>query len=155
MDDCIFCMVVSGKVPSVKIWEDGKHIAILDINPNTEGMTLVITKKHYDSYAFDMPENEYTSAMLAAKTVGKVLDKGLIVKRTVLVAEGLGVNHLHIKLYPVHGLKDKFIETWADGEVYFEGYEGYITTKLGPRKSIKELEKVKEKINKNLKIDKS
>lgn len=153
MENCIFCRIVSGQAPSVKIWEDGKHIAVLDINPNTEGMTLVITKRHYDSYAFDMPEKDYTDAMLAARTVGKLLDKGLKVKRTVLVAEGLGVNHLHIKLYPVHGMNEKFAETWAKEKEYFEGYEGYITTRLGPRRSAEELEKVREKIERNLKDD--
>ena len=48
---CIFCKIAKGEIPSVKIWEDKKHIAILDINPNTEGMTLVIPKKHYESFS--------------------------------------------------------------------------------------------------------
>ena len=40
MSDCIFCKIANGEMPSVKIWEDEKFLAILDINPNTEGMTL-------------------------------------------------------------------------------------------------------------------
>lgn len=57
--DCVFCKIVAGEIDSAKIWEDDEFLAILDIMPNTKGMTLVLTKKHYDSYAFDMPEDVY------------------------------------------------------------------------------------------------
>src|SRR3989344_5390268 len=138
MDECVFCKIVGGKIPSVKIWEDEKHIAILDINPNVEGMTLVLTKEHFDSYAFDMPSREYSDFFLATKKVSEILEKGLGVKRVALVMEGLGVNHAHIKLYPIYGLDDKFKETWAKDKVFFEKYEGYISTQLGPQKATEE-----------------
>jgi diadenosine tetraphosphate (Ap4A) HIT family hydrolase len=150
MDDCIFCKIAKGEIPSVKIWEDDKHVAILDINPNTEGMTLVLTKDHFDSDATDMPEKEYCALMIAAKKVSKLLENGLHVKRVALVMEGLGVNHVHIKLYPVHGLDEKFKEIWAKDKVYFDGYQGYISTQLGPQKTSEELEKVAKKIKKNI-----
>lgn len=146
MEDCIFCKIVKGKIPSVKVWEDNKHLAILDINPNTEGMTLVLTKGHFDSDATDMPEKEYSDLMLAAKKVAKSLEKGFSVKRVAIVMEGLGVNHVHIKLYPVHGLEEKFQEMWAKDRVYFEKYQGYISTQLGPQKTSDELEKVAKKV---------
>jgi len=143
---CIFCKIAKGEIPSVKIWEDKKHIAILDINPNVKGMTLVIPKNHYDSDATDMPDEAYTKVMLATKKVAKLLEKGLKVKRVAMVMEGLGVNHVHIKLYPIYGLEEKFKEIWAKDEVYFEHYQGYISTQLGPQKSVEELEKIKKKI---------
>lgn len=146
MKECIFCKIVNGSIPSVKIWEDDKHLAILDINPNTEGMTLVLTKEHYDSYAFDMPDKVYSEFFIAAKKVSRLLEKGLKVKRVALVMEGLGVNHAHIKLYPIHGLDEKFKETWAKDKVYFERYDGYISTQLGHQKTKEELEKVRDKI---------
>ncbi|MEK6875550.1 MAG: HIT family protein [Nanoarchaeota archaeon] len=148
---CIFCKIINEEIPSVKIWEDDKHVAILDINPNTEGMTLVLTKKHYDSYTFEMPDKEYSELMIAAKKVGKLLDKKLKVKRTALIMEGLGVNHVHIKLYPIYGLDEKFKEIWAKEKVYFDSYKGYITTQLGPKKSKEELERIAEKIRGKLK----
>ena len=46
---CVFCKVVSGEFPSYKIYEDDKHLAILDLYPNVKGMTLIITKEHYES----------------------------------------------------------------------------------------------------------
>lgn len=144
--DCIFCRIVEGEIPSVRVWEDEKHLAILDVNPNTEGMTLVMTKKHFDSDATDMPEKTYADLMLAVNKVAKILEKGLNVKRVAIVMEGMGVNHVHIKLYPLHGIGEKFKETWAKDKVYFDRYEGYISTQLGPQKSREELEKVAEKI---------
>lgn len=148
MKDCIFCKIVKGETPSVKIWEDEKHIAILDVNPNTEGMTLLIPKKHFDSDATDMPEKDYTDLMIATKKLAKILEQKLNVKRVAIVMEGLGVNHVHIKLYPIYGLDEKFKETWAKDRIFFEKYEGYISTQLGPQKSIEELKKVADKIKK-------
>jgi len=147
MNDCIFCKIVKGELPSVKIWEDKEFIAVLDKMPNTEGMTLIIPKKHYDSYAFDMPDEFYTKFMLASKKVAKLLEKGLKVKRVAMVMEGMGVNHAHIKLYPLHGIKEKFEEMWAEKEIYFNKYEGYLSTQTGPKKSIEELNKIADKIN--------
>jgi len=146
--DCIFCKIVDGEIPSYKIWEDKKHIAILDIFPNTKGMTLIIPKSHYDSYAFDMPDKNYSELMLAAKKVGKVLDKKLKVNRTALVMEGMGVNHVHIKLYPLHGIEKRFKEMWSKEEKYFEQYQGYLSTVLGPKANAKELTKLAEKLRK-------
>jgi len=149
--DCIFCKIVKGEIPSVKIWEDKKHIAFLDIFPNTKGMTLIIPKKHFDSDATDMPDKEFSDLMMATKKVAKMLEKGLKIKRVAMVMEGLGVNHVHIKLYPIHGLEEKFKETWAKKEIYFNSYEGYISTQLGPKKSPEELNKIAEEIKRNLK----
>ncbi|TSD03225.1 MAG: hypothetical protein Athens071416_286 [Parcubacteria group bacterium Athens0714_16] len=150
MKDCIFCKIIKGDIPCVKIWEDKKHLAILDINPNTEGMTLILTKDHYDSDATDMPDNPYKNLMVATKKVAKLLEKKLVVKRVAIVMEGLGVNHVHIKLYPIHGLDEKFKEMWAEDKIYFDKYIGYISTQLGPQKSTEELNKVAEKIKKEL-----
>jgi len=132
-EDCIFCKISRGEIPSYKIWENEKFFAILDIFPNTKGMTLVIPKEHYDSYAFDMPDEVYTEFMLAGKKVGKLLDEKLKVQRTALVMEGMGVNHVHIKLYPLHGLGEGFKQIIPEGNVYFKEYEGYLSTRLGPK----------------------
>lgn len=131
---------------SVKIWEDEDFIAILDINPNTEGVTLVMPKEHHDSYAFDMPEKDYSKLMAASKKVAKILEKGLKVRRVAMVMEGLGINHVHIKLYPLHGLDQKFQEMWGKEKIFFDKYEGYISTQIGPQTSIEKLENVAKKI---------
>ena len=149
MKDCIFCKIVNAEIPSETIYEDDWFIAILDVNPNTEGMTLVIPKKHFGSDVFEMPDGDYINFMIASRKVAKILEKGLKVKRVAMVMEGMGVNHMHVKLYPLHGLKEKFTEMWHPERVYFNKYEGYLTTQLGPQKSLEELKKVAEKIKKH------
>jgi diadenosine tetraphosphate (Ap4A) HIT family hydrolase len=129
--ECIFCKIVHGVIPSVKIWEDEEHIAILDINPTVEGMTLVIPKKHFDSNVFDMPRLEYKNYLLATKKAAKFLERGLRADRVLLVAEGLDVNHAHIKLYPYFNGKSEFRN---------------LGIKSGETKTPEELEKVAQKI---------
>lgn len=146
MEDCIFCKIVKGEIPCVTVWEDEEFMAILDVMPNTKGMTLILPKNHFDSYAFDMPEEDYNKLMDASRKVAKILEKGLKVQRVAMVMEGLGVNHVHIKLYPIYGLEEKFEEMWAPKKVYFEKYPGYITTETGEAKTIEDLEIVKEEI---------
>lgn len=148
MEGCVFCKIVSGEFDSAKIWEDGEFLAILDINPNTKGMALVLTKKHFPSYAFHLPEDVYERLMLACRKVGELLDEKLEVKRTAMVMEGMGVNHAHVKLYPLHGLEEEFKPMLSEEKVFFEKYEGFISTQLGKKADFKELKELAEKIRK-------
>lgn len=147
-EGCIFCKIAKGEIDSAKIWEDGNFVAVLDINPNTKGMTLVMPKNHFDSDAFLMPDTDYANLMLAAKKVSEILKKGLNVNRVAMVAEGMGVNHVHIKLYPLYGIEKEFKEIWAKDKVFFENYQGYVSTQLGPQASIEDLKKIAEEIKK-------
>jgi diadenosine tetraphosphate (Ap4A) HIT family hydrolase len=146
MEDCIFCKIVEGKIPCHKIYEDEGHLAFLDIFPNTKGMALVIPKKHFDSYAFDMPKEDYLKLLNTSRKVGKFLDKALGTQRTAMVMEGMGINHAHIKLYPLHGIDKKFEKKINKQVKFFEQYEGYIATFLGPRANDEELNKLAAKI---------
>lgn len=47
MQDCLFCKIINKKIPSEIIYEDNKVLVFLDINPTTNGDTLIIPKKHY------------------------------------------------------------------------------------------------------------
>jgi len=146
MDGCVFCKIAAGEIPSAKFWEDKEFVALLDINPNTKGMAIVMPKKHFPSYAFDMADPDYSKLMLAAKKVALLLDRKLGVKRTALVMEGMGIDHAHVKLYPLHGLGAKFKETWADKKVFFDKYEGYVSTQLGPKADPAELAALAKKL---------
>jgi len=143
--DCIFCKIIKGDIPSVKIWEDKRHLAILDIFPNTPGMTLIIPKDHHDAYVFDMPEKSYQELLSAARKVSKILDAKLKCPRTAMVMEGMGVNHAHIKLYPMHGVDVKTFVLHPE-KAFFDKYPGYITTLIGPVADKEELEKVAKQI---------
>lgn len=149
MKDCIFCKIVKGEASSFKIWEDNEFLAILDIFPVTKGMTLLVTKKHYDSYLTKMSDDIYQRFWVAARKVGKLLDKKLGTKRTAMVLEGMGVNHAHIKLYPLHGLEKKFQEVGDDKRVFYDKYQGFIETRLGPPASMGALKKLAKKIRGN------
>jgi len=148
MKECVFCKIVKGEIPSHKIWENKEFLAILDLNPNTKGMTLVLTKKHYPSYVFEMPDGVYARLFKTVKVVAKLLDRKLKVQRTAMSMEGMGVNHAHIKLYPLHGIRKKFKEIWHPKRVYFEKYPGYLTTQTGRRAKDNELKKLAKKIRK-------
>ena len=147
--DCIFCKIVKGEIPSVKIWEDDKFVAVLDRNPNTKGMTLVMPKAHFDSDAFLMPDDDYKELMVAAKKVSGILRKGLAVNRVAMIVEGMGVNHVHIKLYPLYGVEKEFKEIWAKERIFFNDYQGYLSTQLGPQADIGDLQKVAKAIKNN------
>jgi diadenosine tetraphosphate (Ap4A) HIT family hydrolase len=144
MENCIFCKIVNGEAPSHKVWEDEKHLAFLSIFPNTEGVTVVIPKKHYSSYVFDLPKEVREELIEAAKTVAKILDEKLEdVGRTALVFEGFGVDHIHAKLFPMHGTKmEKWEAVHSDIDKYFEKYEGYVSSHDAEKADDEELAKL-------------
>ena len=128
---CIFCQIVEGKAPCHKVWEDEHHLAFLSIFPNTDGFTVVIPKKHYPSYAFDMPPQALADLVLATQKVAKLLDKAFDdVGRTGMFFEGYGVDHVHSKLSPMHGTGD--MTQWRPIEwrqtKFFAQYEGYLSS---------------------------
>lgn len=146
--ECIFCKMVRGEMPCHKIWEDEKHLAFLTIFPNTEGFTVVIPKKHYPSYAFDLPDEVLTDLIKATKKVAKLLDRSFAdVGRTGMFFEGFGVDHVHAKLFPMH---DTNIPKWkplkSDIDKYFDQYEGYISSHDYKRADDEKLAKLAEKI---------
>ncbi|MEO7617688.1 MAG: HIT family protein [Candidatus Saccharibacteria bacterium] len=130
MNDCIFCKIAAKEIPARIVWEDAHYMAFLNMHPNTEGFTVVITKDHHDSYAFDLPDDVLTGLVLAAKKVGKILDSAFEdVGRTGLMFEGFGVDHIHAKLFPMHGTK---AENWqvrnTQVDTYFDVYQGYMSS---------------------------
>jgi len=146
--DCIFCDIVSGKAPSHKVWEDEGHMAFLSIYPNTPGVTVVVTKKHYPSYVYQLPDAVFYGLLGASRKVALLLDEKLEgVGRTGLVAEGFGVNHAHVKLFPMHGTKmNEWQSINSNVDKYFEKYEGYLSTHNGKREDDEVLAQTARKI---------
>ncbi len=149
MENCIFCKIAKGEAPCHKIWEDEKHLAFLSIFPNTEAFTVLITKEHHTSYAFDLPDNVLSDLVLAAKKVGKLIDSKLEdVGRTGMIFEGFGVDHIHAKLFPMHGTAnmEKWQEIKSDINTFFEKYPGYISSHDSERADDEKLRKLAQKI---------
>src|SRR3989338_10600632 len=99
--DCIFCKIIDGEIPVVKIFEDKKYFAFLDMNPINPGHTLLIPKKHTD-YLFDLSDDEYSELMLKAKYLAKLLKNKLAPKRVGILVEGFLIPHAHIHLVPLN-----------------------------------------------------
>jgi len=149
MKDCIFCKIVNGEMPCHKIWENENYLAFLSIYPNTEGVSVVIPKKHFSSYLFDLPEGVLKEFITITKTVAKRIDAKLEdVGRTALVAEGFGVDHVHFKLFPMHGTAN--MKEWKPIESpinnFFDKYPGYISSHDAKRADDKDLAKLAKKI---------
>ncbi len=145
--NCIFCKIARGEIPAFKVYEDKDFIGVLDINPNTEGVTLVMSKEHFPSYIVGLNEEAYQRFFSAAQRVAKVLDSRLGVERCGIVLEGMGINHGHVKVYPLHGLGKDWKPLEGEERVFFKDYPGFMTTKLGPQANKEELERVAKKIN--------
>jgi histidine triad (HIT) family protein len=149
MEECIFCQIVKGEAPCHTIWEDEKHLAFLSIFPNTPAFSVVITKPHYPSYAFDLPDDVLQDLIIAVKKVARLLDAKLEdVGRTGMILEGFGVDHVHAKLFPMHGTSH--LKEWkplnARLDKYFEHYEGYISSHDYQRADDQELAALAKKI---------
>ncbi len=141
--DCLFCKIVAGEIPSWNIFESEHHLAFLTPFPNTPGFTVVIPKHHLPSAIFSLDEKEYSALLNAAKEVAHLLERGLSCKRVGMITEGMGIDHAHIKLIPMHGIPDGSWKPILSNDPYFsERYEGYLTTHDGPRMSDKELSKI-------------
>ncbi len=146
----MFCKIVAGEALSYTIWEDDKHIAFLSIFPNTPGFTVVITKEHKPSYAFENDDQTLKELVIATKKVARLLDASFEdVGRCGMFFEGFGVDHLHSKLFPMHGtanmLKWKPIESDL-AHVFFDKYPGYLSSHNAKRAGDQELAKVADKI---------
>ncbi len=145
-NDCIFCKIVAGKMPAYKVYEDKNYIAVLDLFPNITGQTLVIPKKHLESYAFGLKDSDLREFIIAIKKVANLLEKRLKVGRIHMVLEGTGVNHLHAKLYPALGTNKAFKQAVAAERLFFESYPGYVTTLMGPQADDDKLRKLQKRI---------
>lgn len=129
--DCIFCSIARGTAPAHLLWEDQTHMAFLSIFPNTPGFSVVIPKAHHGSYAFAEPDTVLCDLVIAAKTTATLLDNALKgVARTGMILEGYGVDHLHAKLFPMHGTGEDsaFKKISSTQDKYFERYEGYVSS---------------------------
>jgi diadenosine tetraphosphate (Ap4A) HIT family hydrolase len=149
MENCTFCKIVRGELPGHIIWEDEEHIAFLSIFPNTLGAAVVIPKTHYSSYAFELPDEVLAGLIIATKTVAKLIDSKLEdVGRTAMVFEGFGVDHVHAKLFPMHGTAN--MAEWkpikSNVDKFFGQYEGYISSHDYKRADDAELAALAKKI---------
>lgn len=102
--DCIFCKIVRSEVPSVKVYEDEAHLAFLDVNPESEGHTLVIPKRHVAGFD-GLGEEEVASLFVRVRRVvdllrGRLQPDGYNIVCNNGEVAGQIVHHVHIHVIP-------------------------------------------------------
>ena len=112
MESCIFCKIIHGDVPSVKVYEDKHVLAFLDISQVTKGHTLVIPKKHVkDIYEMDddTASQVFRVVPKISRAITETLDaKGLNIAINNREVAGQTVFHSHIHLVPRYSDQDGF-----------------------------------------------
>ncbi len=103
MKDCIFCKIVNGDIPCMKVYEDDICLAYLDINPDSDGHTLIIPKKHYKDI-YDIPSDTLSHIYEVSKDIMKLLEEKLGCNGFSLLQNNGDIQevkhyHLHIKPY--------------------------------------------------------
>ena len=119
-EDCIFCKIANGSIPSKTIYEDEKFRVILDLGPATKGHALILPKEHYADI-YEIPEETIGDEMkLATKMAGLMTHKlgcdGFNIVQNNGEAAGQTVKHFHIHLIPRYKDDGQHI-LWEPGEV--------------------------------------
>jgi histidine triad (HIT) family protein len=103
-EECLFCKIVKGEIPSEEVYSDGDCFAFLDINPRNPGHTLVIPRKHYETI-LEMPDNELADLMKIVKKIAMAVKKGtnadgISIGQSNGRAAGQVISHVHFHVIP-------------------------------------------------------
>ncbi len=106
MTDCVFCKIVAGQIPSMRVHEDEHTLAFMDIGQVNPGHVLVAVKKHAANL-FELEEEQAAAVARAARRVARAIEvafkpEGLSVYQANGKAAGQTVFHYHVHLLPRH-----------------------------------------------------
>ena len=123
MENCIFCKIANGEIPSATVYEDEAFRAIMDIAPANKGHVILLPKKH-SANLFEAEDETLREALLVVKRVSNAMMKalhcdGLNVVQNNGEAAGQTVFHLHLHMIP-RFKEDTVKITWKQGS-YAEG----------------------------------
>ena len=118
-DDCIFCRIANGEIPSRTLFEDDQFRVILDLGPAARGHALILPKELYEDL-FGIPEDTAADAMrlakrMAAKIAGALSADGFNLVQNNGEAAGQTVRHFHMHLIPRYRGDGQTIG-WTPGE---------------------------------------
>ena len=114
MEDCVFCKIIKGEIPSNKVYEDEEILAFKDIEPAAPIHILVIPKKHISSL-IEVKENEIELIAKIYKTINQIAkeqgfaDEGYRVISNCGINGGQEVPHLHFHIIGGKKLGDKIV----------------------------------------------
>jgi histidine triad (HIT) family protein len=118
MSDCLFCRIVAGELPSTRVHEDDRVIALMDIFPATRGHVLVIPRAHAADLR-DVAPDDLTAAAAAARLLaGRAFDRlgadGVTVMQSNGAAAWQTVFHYHVHVIPRYD-GDPLVLPWTPG----------------------------------------
>ena len=121
-DNCIFCKIASGEIPSYSIYEDDDFKAFMDISPASKGHTILIPKQHSDNI-YEIDETVSSKLLPVATKIAKALKtelkcEGLNLLQNNGEVAGQTVFHFHMHLIPRYDV-DKVVVKWVEDK-----YEG-------------------------------
>lgn len=119
-NNCIFCKIANGEIPSATIFEDENFRVILDRGPASKGHALILPKEHYADL-YELSEDKAEDVLKVAKKVGKKMMQELKCDGLNLVqnngeAAGQTVFHFHMHLIPRYKEQAPLL-TWNPGEI--------------------------------------
>ena len=114
--ECIFCKIINGEIPAVKVLDEELVVAFMDINPSSKGHMLVVPKNHAENI-FEIPESDLVALIKAVKRCAKAVKEALNAEGiTILQLNGKAsdqiVPHLHIHVIPRWQNDDLPISSW-------------------------------------------
>lgn len=119
-DDCIFCKIANGEIPSTTLYEDEMFRVILDLGPASRGHGLILPKEHFDNL-YELDDEYASKVMLLARRMAKAMTRGLGADGFNLVQNngkeaGQTVFHFHMHLIPRYKGGNEMLQ-WRPGEV--------------------------------------
>lgn len=127
-DDCIFCKIANGDIPSATLYEDDDFRVILDLGPASKGHALVLPKEHAANI-YELPDELAAKAMVVAKKVAATLQNGLKCDGMNIVqnngeSAGQTVFHFHMHLIPRYKGDNVHVKVaWDQGSLTEEDKE--------------------------------
>jgi len=100
----IFAKILRGEIPSVKVYEDAKTLAFMDVMPEADGHVLVVPKEGAETI-LDLSPDGMTAMMATTQKVARAMDKalepdGILLKQYNRPAAGQSVFHVHFHIVP-------------------------------------------------------
>ena len=129
-DDCIFCKLANGEIPTATLYEDNDFRVILDLGPASKGHALILPKEHYDNL-YELDDEIASKVLVLAKKMITRMTKALGCDGYNLVqnnreAAGQTVHHFHLHLIPRY--KDDQVGLgWNMGKLTDEDKEEILT----------------------------
>lgn len=103
-ENCIFCKILAGEIPSTAVYEDDEFKAILDVNPAARGHVIILPKNHAANI-YELPDEDASKIMIVAKKIATAIEKayhcdGVNILQNNGEAAGQTVFHLHVHVIP-------------------------------------------------------